>query len=37
MPAGEVTKALYDGFTINVQHNDLVGVNTSAVNQSYTS
>ena len=37
LPAGEVTKALYDGFTINVQHDDLVGVNTSAVNQSYTS
>ena len=30
LEAGEVTNAMYDAFTINVQHNDLVGVNTSA-------
>lgn len=37
LATGEVTKALYDAFTINVQHDDLVGVNTSAVNHSHIS
>lgn len=37
LPAGDVTKAMYDGFTVHVEHDDLVGVNTSAVNHSFIS
>ena len=37
LPVEDVTKAMYDGFTIHVQHDDLVGVNTSAVNHSFIS
>ena len=37
LPAGDVTKAMYDGFTVHVQHDDLVGVNTSAINHSFIS
>ena len=37
LPVNKVTEALYDGFTTNVPHDDLVGVNTSAVNHTHIS
>ena len=37
LPAGDVTKAMYDGFTTDVQSEYLVSINTSAVNHTHIS